>query len=362
MLAAITSGIASLATGPVSIAPISQPQLLYDFSESACGANFIPDAPSRLFARSDGQMVLVASYIDNWMMTGASFGQLKADCHSTLPMTAYRDKVRGKLWIEGTHTADGRTIHAVASESLRTYAVSRGCDVKLPGRCWVNQLTSLVSKDGGRSFSVLGPLASFGEEYPTGQKSRFGIFTTSNIVKRGNAWYFLAYASAGVKQPRGNCLFRSTDITDPKKWRVWDGSTFSIDPMRFERPCASTFPSSPVRSISYLSGKKLWASLVSDTLKLPGEARATPGFFFMTSPDLLAWTKPVRIMSALLRPRIDSRDEIWYYPSLFDPLSKSRNFETIDHAEAVITFTSRRLRNGVGTLDRDLKFVRVKID
>ena len=83
---------------------------------------------------------------------------------------------------------------------------AEGCDRRdLPGRCWLNNILAARSTDMGRSFSLLPGagrmVATLGDRYPAEARSRYGVFTTSNIVHHGDGYYMVAYLQAESMQP-----------------------------------------------------------------------------------------------------------------------------------------------------------------
>jgi hypothetical protein len=87
-----------------------------------------------------------------------------------------------------------------------------------------------------------------------------------------------------------------------------------------------------------------------------------PGFYYSQSPDLVQWRPPRRIMRAPTRPRTDDPNLFMSYPSLLDPQSASRNFETLDSEDPVLLFTVQHLERGRGTMNRDLRYVPLRVE
>lgn len=348
----------------VALAPAGEPRTLYRWSTDRCEDEFIPDAPARAFRRADGRMVLLATHRENWALVGDDFAALKPDCRAVLRSSG---QAAGELWIEATYTRDGHEIVALVSQDLSRQVRAAGCERgDLPGRCWLNNILAARSTDMGRSFALLpGPgrvVATLGDRYPAGGRSRHGAFTTSNIVRHGDAYYMVAYLQADPIQPPGNCLFRSADPFAPGSWRGWDGQEFSLDfaVPGHARPCQPIAPQvlrTEVRSLSHLPGPGLWVAVFHGRLQLEGDAAPVPGFYYAQSRDLIAWQPPRRIWAAPTQARRDDADRVTNYPSLLDPESRSRNFETIDSGRPVLLFTVQHLRQGQGSMNRDLQYL-----
>jgi hypothetical protein len=82
------------------------------------------------------------------------------------------------------------------------------------------------------------------------------------------------------------------------------------------------------------------------------------GFYYALSDDLVMWEYRRPLLEVRLPWRVsDSQQAVYLYPSLIDPDSATRNFETTD-ASMYLYFT--RLNNGQSGLDRDL--VRIRVD
>lgn len=357
------SGVAITQAGPQ--------HTMYRWLTDRCEEGFIPDAPARAFRRADGAMTLIATHHENWMLSGRDFSSLRPSCRAVMRSSEHRETGAGKLWIEATYTLDGKHVIALVSQDLEGRERQAGCYKRdVPGRCWLNNIVAARSNDMGQTFSLLEPasrtVATLGDAYPQNVQSRFGVFTTSNIVRRGAEYHMIAYAQGeGVQEP-GNCLFRTDDPFAPERWRAWDGSGFSID-LRLPaapRPCKPlnrTSLPNEVRSVTYDSRHGVWIAVFAARLKMLGDAEAVPGFYYSQSADLVEWGAPQRIMRAPTRPRTDDPDMFMSYPSLLDPESTSYNFDTLDGENPVLLFTVQHLERGRGTMNRDLRYVPLRI-
>lgn len=357
--------------GGVTIAPAGESITLYQWMTDRCEEEFIPDAPARAFRRADGQMAVIATHRENWFLAGKDFLSLKPSCRAAMRSSEYPQSSTGSLWIEATYTLDGQHVIALVSQDLTEKTRQAGCDKRdFPGHCWLNNIVAARSSDMGQSFSLLEPasrvVATLGDTYPQGSRARFGVFTTSNIVRRDTGHYMIAYAQGESVQQTGNCLFRTDDPFAPDRWRAWDGNGFSVDlrPSAAPQSCKlldRTSLPNEVRSVTYDSRRGVWIAVFAARLKMPGDAEPVPGFYYSQSTDLKGWRAPQRIMRAPTRPRVDDPDVLMSYPSLLDPESASRNFDTLDSENPVLLFTVQHLERGRGTMNRDLQYVPLRV-
>jgi hypothetical protein len=355
-----------------TLTPAGQPETLYRWASERCEDEFIPDAPARAFRRADGEIVMMATHRENWALTGRDFASLRPSCEATLRSSRERGPGNGYLWIEATYTRDGRQVAALVSEDLNVASQRRGCDPRGQfGRCWLNNILAATSSDGGRSFALLRPeartVATLGDRYPDRASRRYGAFTTTNIVEHAGAYYVMVYMQGEGVQPAGNCLFRTDDPFAPDRWRAWDGRDFTVD-MRSAAAARSCQPVSPnvlsqeARSLTFDTRRQAWIAVIRHRLRLQGDAQPVPGFYYTTSTDLLRWEAPRRIMAAPLRARVDSASELTNYPVLIDPDSRSRNFDTLDSDAPVLVYTVQHLEQGRGSMNRDLRYVRLRVN
>lgn len=361
----------------LTMAPSAPPSVAYRWETQRCHDDFIPDSPARAFRRADGKVALVASHYENWMLVGETINSVKPVCQSTLSSTSLPPGRFGRLWIQALYSPDGKDVAALVSEDLTLNTRAAGCVTSAsPGECWLNDIRAARSTDMGRTFT-LGPLvAALARRYPDGVRDRFGVFTTSNIVRGDDAFYMIAWVQGRTPQEQGNCLFRSDDPLDPASWRGWSGSRFEVA-MNGASPAGAADDTltgavrcvpvdrrglpSEVRSLSRFSATGEWIAVFASRQKLPGDQAPVPGFYFATSRDLFTWSTARRIIPAPTKAREEQMDSVWSYPSLLDPDSRSRNFDTIDHDTALLTYTVHHLANGRGTLNRDLVTLPVSI-
>ena len=355
----------------LSIRNVDSPVTVYDWTKQHCEEETIPDGPARAFRRIDNKIVVVATDRQNWILVGDNISDLKPLCQSVLPISAYRPRGFGDLWIEAVYTNDGQDIVALLSQDFTPLEKAHGCQPNgIPGKCWRNNIIAAKSTDMGYSFALDDPkkqtVATLTDHYPPNAASRIGVFTTTNIVGKDDAYYMIAWVQSDDPKERGNCLFRTITPEQASTWRAWDGQGFDVDMTRPDGGHLCRFLdqrrlADEVRSLSYSKRFGLWIAVFASRQKLKGDESQVPGFYFATSKDLITWSESSRIMQAPTKARELQMREMYAYPSLIDPASGSRNFDTIDGSHAVLFFTVQHLLNGNGTLNRDLKYVDVEI-
>ena len=151
---------------------------------------------------------------------------------------------------------------------------------------------------------------------------------------------------------------RTKTPADPSSWRGWSGGrrfemTF-VDPYgpnpRPEEHLCKRISGDP-GSLTYNSVARQWIYVVAKV----------GGFYYALSPDLITWTKERRFLELTTTWEYQCGDpDPVLYPSLIDPSSTSRNFETSD-GRAYVYYTVLHYPECQQTLDRDLVRVPVTI-
>ncbi len=353
----------------LSFTQIYPRQTLFDYATDACPVKNIPDGPVRAFKRADGKFVLVNNTFNNWQMVGSTPFDLTPQCASVLPY----DGARGQSGIDGTYTEDGQTIYGVTGQDLSVLNFANGCQDKYDGNCWQNDIEGIVSTDGGNNYSYTssynGNVAALTHTLSNSQPGSEGFFGSSNIVKRGGYYYMIAfaedaYATGAAKYH--NCLLRTSNLADPTSWRGYDGSGFTAPlqpngsgpgPIQCVDVGIGSLVNS-VNSLSFITSKGVYIAVTEARLQLAGDKAPVSGAYYSTSPNLINWSPTKRLMAMPLIQGVDSTTEADFYPTLIDPFSRSRNFETIDSNTPVLVYTLMHLGyNSSGTLNRDLMAV-----
>jgi len=241
--------------------------------------------------------------------------------------------------------------------------------------CWYNSLTLARSADGGRTFRQPPPpghlIAAVPYRYQPGV-GPVGLFQPSNIVHRSDDghWYALVHAEAFGAQREGTCVMRTANLRDPGSWRAWDGSAYRV---RFANPYESSGTGgricAPVsfaeiagmtHSLTYNTYLGKYVLVGPSSRPGPGRGGAVWGFYYSTSDDLIDWAPRKLIREVTLTTSFECGDpNPAYFPSLLDPDSPSRNFETTGR-RPYLYFTRFHYKNCGGTLNRDLVRVRVR--
>lgn len=353
----------------VRVEAVGEIKTLYSWEVDRCEAEFIPDSPARAFRRYDGKTLLLATHRENWVLEGDTLLNVQPRCRSVLRSSAYANSGLGALWIEAVYTPDGKNVYALVSNDLTSVMLGQGCkkDGK-PGRCWVNRILAARSLDGGTNFSLepeaKRAVATAGDDFPEGREERYGVFTTSNIFRWRDHYFTFVWRGSAGRTKSGNCLLRNADPSKPHEWLGWDGRQFSIKSAEKGAilDCAIVAPKElvgEVRSVIFDKKSGMWIAAFSGRLNVDG--KLTTGFYYSVSKNLVEWSTPRLAMAAPTKPREQQSDYFLMYPSMLDPNSKSRIYDTLDGDQPVMFFTKQHLLHGRGTMKRDLQFVQLRI-
>lgn len=351
------------------------PEVVFDWTTDRCENLDIPDFPARAFHDQNNQVQLISSHHSVRRFLGADLNNLIHDCN--IVMTPHHDADPSMFndveWIGATYTEDGATIYAIVHNEYHGWEHSGQCSSGgYTDHCWYNGLTLAVSTDAGLSYqhSVAPPLhliASSPLQYERDQGPR-GIFHPSNIIKGADGYYYAIVHRVKWAPPntyeQWSCLMRTPDLSDPDAWRFWDGAMFEglfVNPYTDPIADADDHDCSPIdrddisdmtQSITY--SEYLDRYILTGTSSDDGKH----GFFVSFSDDLVNWTHRALLLERDLPWTVSSSSDPHYsYPSLLDPESTSRNFETI--GKSAYVYYTRNNRSG-GDLDRDM--LRVPIE
>jgi hypothetical protein len=355
-----------------------QKEVVFDWSQDACEPADIPDTPARAFRDAQGRVHLIASHYVSRRMSGPDLDHLTHDC--SVIMSSHYDPdpatFDDREWIHSTYTPDGKTVFALVHNEYQGHTHPSRCPSGEYFACWYNTVTLAVSNDGGTaSFEHAPPPSQLVVAIPypyVPDSGPAGIFQPSNIVRNAadDHYYALLRVQKYQDQPQGTCIMRTTDLADPKSWRAWDGAGFDV---RFINPYleANERPQDHIcQPVSYDEIQLMVESLTFNTYldryllvgtaverELDGETAS--GIYYALSDDLIDWTPRELIVEVESRQTYRCGDpEPVGYPSVLDPDSTSRNFETTGR-RAYLYFTRFNYESCRETMDRDL--VRVPI-
>ena len=324
-----------------------EPNAIFRWSFDACEGWDIPDTAARAFRDADGTVRLFASHYVNRAMVGPELDSVRHDC-SVVLQGAKADEPAlfdDRAWLSGLYTLDGKTVFALVHNEFQGNHRPDLCPSRRYMRCWRNSITFAVSRDGGRSFKAPPApghlLATPPRRYEPDFGRHVGYFNPTNIVERDGFYYAFFSATPYGAQEYGACLIRTDRLDDPASWRAWDGKGFTVsfaDPYRAAVDDEARHVCEPVglgRLITPLGGVVRHTPSGLYLMVMAGVRRRAPGepdvegFYTSTSSDLIAWSEPALVWATPVHPREGDCSSLMGYPSLLDPASPSRNFETV---------------------------------
>jgi hypothetical protein len=356
---------------------IGREQTVFDWRKQACEPRDIPDSPARAFRDANGEVHLIASHYVTRQMTGPDLNHLEQRC-PVIFTSAYDpdpSKFADKEWLVAPYTLDGKTVYALVHDEYHGNDHPGECAAGAFEPCWYNAVTLVISADQGRTFRLARtPPGQLVAEVPYRYRDSagpFGVFQPSNIVHKDGYYYALVATRQYGVQQRGTCVMRTDRLANPASWRAWGGGTFDrqfVDPYKVKvaaaghvcKPVSLPELSDMTQSLTYNTyfGKFLLVSPAQD--KSPRERRTIWGFYYALSSDLIHWSKRklIREVEIPLTYHCGDLNPV-FYPSVLDPTSKTRNFETTGR-RPYLYFTRFHYSGCQQTLDRDL--VRVRIE
>jgi hypothetical protein len=351
---------------------IGEEEIVFDWTNDRCQEENIPDLAVRAFRDATGQMQLTISHAVNYRMVGPDLNNLTMDCNPTMVSKHDADpsQYTDAQWIASTYTVDGQTVYALVHNEYQGHMHPGQCPQNDYFPCWDNSITLAVSTDGGQSYAeALTPpshlVGRFPYPYKAGEGPE-GFRAPSNIIKGKDDYYYSFFnVSEYGTQKQWVCLMRTDDLSVPASWRFWDGADFNG---QFADPYADEISDPEVHICPHIdqvgnTSESLSESITYNTYLdryvLVGisadcmDDREVWGFYYSFSHDLVNWTQRKLLIEIELPWTIDSpeSDVSHLYPTLLDPESSSRNFETTDKT-AYLYFTRNNF--GHGSLDRDL--------
>jgi len=352
---------------------------VFNWARDRCSDDDIPDLPARAFRDSTGRVQLISSTFVNRRFVGSSLNRMAHQCRVTMASGNQPDPqlFNDREWLAAPYTIDGRTIFALVHNEYQGQQHPGRCPSNDYFQCWYNAVTLAVSYNSGNSFRDARPppghlVASAPYRYrPDG--GTYGVFSPSNIVRKDDGYYYTLVATRRYRQqPLGACLLRTNTLADPSSWRAWNGSGFRVamvSPYRPQLRSVSDRVCEPVsaqeiggmhESLTYNTylGKYLLVGVSAD--RIPGRRGLVYGIYYSASEDLIDWTQRKLIREAELPWTYECGDGgPVLYPSVLDPGSRSRNFETTGR-RPYLYFTRNHYRNCTQTLNRDL--IRVQVE
>jgi hypothetical protein len=356
------------------VAIVGAEQTVFDWSRDACEPRDIPDAPARAFRDSSGRVQLIASHYVNRREIGPDLDRLTHRCEVIMrsDFDPQPQDYDDREWIASTYTRDGSTVYALVHEEYQGYNHPGECASGELLKCWYNAITFARSDDAGRTYRQVAAPAKLVATAPYRYEpdaGSYGLFTPSNIVRRSDGhYYFLARVGERDAQPYGACLLRTRDVADPGSWRGWDGVAFSvrfIDPYRQGGDPANHTCAPVARDqIDRMSMSLTWNTYLDRYLLVGEAAGPSPGeigIYYSTSADLVHWSgrSLLRAVEAPWTFECGDRQPVTN-PSVLDPASRSRNFETTGR-RPWLYFTRFHYSGCELTLDRDLARIRLEL-
>lgn len=349
-------------------------QTVFSWRKDACQQEDIPDLPARAFRDATGRVHLIASHVVTRAEIGSNLNQVRHDCRAVMrSRRSAKPQLYANLeWIASPYTLDGKTVFALVHDEYHG-----DCAAVQYLDCWYNAVTLARSDDGGSTFRDAFPppdqlVAEVPYRWDPATDSRYGVFSPSNIVKKGAYYYAMALTEPYRAQESGTCLMRTANLADPTAWRAWNGDGFDVkfvDPYKvknadngdhFCKPVSFSQISTMVQSLTYNTyfGKYLLVGI--SAAYDPAKRRVVDGFYYSLSDDLIHWStrKLLREVELLSTYRCGDPDPV-LYPSVIDPGSASRNFETTGQ-HPYLYFTRFHFSACQPTFNRDL--VRVPIE
>jgi hypothetical protein len=390
---------------------VGEPTLVFDHREDKSERDHLPDLSPTAWKEADGTVNLAVSHFQNYRMRGPDLEHVRSSPDAIFSSRAAAfDEVEAhynyRHWLSAPYTFDGRTVYALGHHEWYACLVAKDCDGRGPStphssgsyqlNSWANAVTSLVSSDGGASWTLNG---ANGEHLVlhrrftwTGSdvlaKGRYrqafnhsGLMAPSRIIREGNYYYSLAFfvhrdfddidpaTGQAPADKEGWVLLRTANPTRSAGWQGWvSGDEYAPLSSRaftvFQPGAVSGHP-----QLIYDTNARTYIAIFA-----PFEG---PGpLYYVTTPTLASpsWSPAMRVAGTAGFQLNPPRDEdtpaapcsvgfqAGNYVSLMDTNSEGLNFEFTDGDPWLFYVYNPSLGCGGDNLMRDVFRVRLAVD
>eukprot|EP00038_Savillea_parva_P029878 m.74087 g.74087 ORF g.74087 m.74087 type:complete len:431 (-) comp8885_c0_seq2:79-1371(-) len=340
----------------VSVHNVSNVFVVWDTRNTACEKDGspidLPDTPPNAFVTGkdlSGPIRLFSADTTTRVSAGPSILNIKRDCTIVLNSTLSPSAAMYATdeFIDATYAFDNGTVYALLHVEYPGMKFGLCPPNTTYPNCWTVAMTLAVSHDWGQTWGHALPPPHHMVAAPP--YKYIGSTTTLNagwgdsggMVRSPTDGYFYAIVHnrfpEGVQQ-NGSCVMRTDSLVDPRSWRGWDGSAFTIP---FASPYASDShgydPAKHACTVLDLPDCVVLGTVWSTYLEMfvasmtCGTTNGGDGgsaFYYATSKDMVHWSTP----DVLFNPPFFHDDTFFSYPKLMDadaPSRGDRNFETI---------------------------------
>ena len=338
------------------IAPSGPEEVVVGAEDTSCPNEtdrwiHVPDTPVSAFRRVDGRVVMLVLNRRNFPLIGPDADHVDhSQC--TPILRSGHDPDPGKFndneWLVSALRYPGGVLAGFIHDEYHGYEHGvAGCQVASgevqARRCWYASTTLALSHDGGVTFAPAGSgqaIAALDAPF-TPDTGRVGFGNPKALVDPRDGTPYLMVTSYGESgdQDKGQCLLQG-DKTDPRHWRAWDGSAFSVDMGGAYGPNHSTGTCKPVVSENVWSLRFYKPAGVFIAFGQRGH-----NLVYLTSRDLVTWSTPTMMGQFVpLRQWKPGTPAPTLYYGLFDPESSSPNFDTIE-TKPYLYFVRWRIEN-----------------
>jgi hypothetical protein len=409
-----TSGATQQIAGIAGIHVVGQPALVFDHLVDKREPNHLPDLPTTAWKEANGTVNVTVPHIENYRMRGPDLEHVVSSPNPIFSSTANASEIveshyNYHHWLAAPYTFDGLTIYALSHTEWYACLLVGDCADTAPPtptstgnywlNSWANTLNSLVSTDGGASWTINGlneahvvsnesftwtgsaPLAQFIYRVAT---SHSGMMSPSRIIKEGGYYYsmaFLNHRDFNHIDPTTKVapidkydwvLMRTTDPRQAAGWEGWvSGSQFvplsSHGFTAFSPPSAGGALNAGEPQIIFDTNANVYI-VIFVVWGAPGS------IYYVTTPSLAnpVWSNAVAIGgSASVQTNPRSADpaaacstgfQVNNYVSLADTHSDGLNFEFTDGDPWLFYVFNPAQNCGGDNLARDLYRLKLNVD
>jgi hypothetical protein len=337
--------------GP-TVTGLGPEQTVFDYSAEHCAPDVwdIPDEPARAFKDDKGRVQLhFGAYtprrnIGSDLNVASSVGHHDCTITSNSAQNSDPSKFDDFSWVAAPYTIDGHTVYSLIHEEYRPWAHNLCTPVSGDyTTCWYNSITLETSTSSGDLFTHVTPpnhlVASMPDKW-VNQTGPYGVFSPSNIIKKvpDDGYYYDIVRAKEPGKSDISCLMRTKNLSDPKSWRAWNGYAFQ---MIFVNPYTYTPSSTDPRAghvckdvggglVTSVSESLTYNTYFKKYMLVGAFGGSTPGFYYSLSDDMIRWTNPKLLLTRTTSQSYKCGDpDPVRDPSVLDPASTSRNFDTV---------------------------------